>query len=94
MIKSDSSEPATANLQIINLRRWPAVQAAAVTFDSVFEYGAGVMHWGAWAMKAFIAAVIVLGLFGPYVISVILGALCLALWVYFRHDNESAGNRF
>lgn len=36
------------------------------------------------AMKAFIGAVIILGLFGPYMISIILGLLCFAAWIGSR----------
>jgi hypothetical protein len=35
-------------------------------------------------MKSFIGTVIVLGFFGPYMISIILGLLCLAVWAGCR----------
>ena len=35
-------------------------------------------------MKSFIGTVLVLGFFGPYMISIILGLLCLAVWAGCR----------
>lgn len=51
------------------------------------------MSWTSLAMKAFIAAVIVLGFFGPYVISVLLGGLCLAIWYYCRSEKDATGGK-
>lgn len=39
-----------------------------------------------WGMKVFIGAVIVMGFFGPYVISLILALLCLAIWAVCRSN--------
>ncbi|MGE3245224.1 MAG: hypothetical protein AB7F96_16650 [Beijerinckiaceae bacterium] len=49
------------------------------------------MSLGQWAMKAFIGAVILLGLFGPYMISVILGGVCIAIWATTRHGGSTGG---
>ena len=47
---------------------------------------------GKWAMKAFIGAVIILGFFGPYIISFILILLCLVSWLLCRNKNEDANS--
>ncbi len=52
------------------------------------------MTWGPLAMKVFIGAVIVLGLFGPHMISIMLGALCVAIWYYCRNDKDTAGRKW
>ena len=44
-------------------------------------------------MKAFIGAVIVAGFFGPYLISLLLGALCLATWIAYRNVDAAAAER-
>jgi hypothetical protein len=41
-------------------------------------------------MKSFIGTVIVLGFFGPYMISIILGLLCLAVWAGCRYGTRSS----
>ena len=45
---------------------------------------------GKLAMKAFIGAVIVLGFFGPYVISIILCLVCLASWFFCRKKHQDS----
>lgn len=52
------------------------------------------MHWGSFAMKAFIAGVIVIGFFGPYMISIILGGICLALWACTRNGDHTPGHDY
>ncbi len=41
-----------------------------------------------WAMKLFIGAVILAGLFGPYIISIILSLVCLASWLCCRNRSS------
>lgn len=41
-----------------------------------------------WAMRAFIAGVFVLSLFGPYAISILIG--CLGLGCYFFRDEAGS----
>lgn len=45
------------------------------------------MRWLDWAMMAFVAAVFVAGLFGPYIISIMLGAATVAIYA-----SKSAGS--
>jgi hypothetical protein len=44
-----------------------------------------------WAMIAFIIATIVAGLFGPWLISLFLAALCAGCWWASRRPNRPPG---
>ncbi len=47
-----------------------------------------VLRVSEWAMLAFILAIIVAGLFGPWVISAILLAVCAGCWGMARLSGE------
>jgi hypothetical protein len=44
--------------------------------------------WLTWAMRAFIGTVFVLCLFGPYGLSILIGAFCLGCYL-FRDEADS-----